>query len=77
VASQEVTEWNDLHMLVPVQVDPYILIDHLHKNASYEEIMDFIVAIDEIMADWDFTKLLIDYAETQQIKLEEEERGGW
>lgn len=77
MASQGIDNWNDLHMLVPVQLDPYILIDHLHKNATYEEIMEFVIAIDESMADWDFTKMIIDYAEQKQIELEAEEREGW
>lgn len=77
MANQGIDTWNDLHMLVPVQLDPYILIDHLHKNATYEEIMEFVIAIDESMADWDFTKMLIDYAEQKQIELEAEEREGW
>lgn len=69
-------EWNDLHMLVPVQVDPYMLIEHLRMNASYEEVFDFIVALDEAMADWDFTKLIIDYAKEQKkiLKAESNER---
>jgi hypothetical protein len=76
VESKEVSEWNDLHMLVPVQLDPYMLIEHLCKNATYEEIMDFIIAIDEAMVDWDFTKMIISYAKEQKrlMKAEMNER---
>lgn len=66
--------WNDLHMLVPVQVDPYMIVEHMRMNASYEEIFDLVVAIDEAMADWDFTKLIIEYAKEQKKLLKAEMR---
>lgn len=66
--------WNDLHMLVPVQIDPYMIVEHMRMNASYEEIFDLIVAIDEAMADWDFTKLIIEYAKEQKKLLKAEMR---
>lgn len=59
-------------MLLPVQLDPYMVVDHLQKNATYEEALDFIIAIDEIMADWDFTKMLIAYAKEQEEAYAEE-----
>lgn len=59
-------EWNDFHMLIPVQLDPWLLVDHLTKNATYDQIMEFIVAMDEAAADWEFTKMLIGYAKEQE-----------
>lgn len=63
---------SDLNMLVPVQVDPYLFVHHLQKNATYEEIREFIIAIDEIMEDWDFTLMLHAYFEDQYEKYMEE-----
>jgi len=69
-----VSEWNDLHMLVPVQIDPYMLVEHMRMNASYEEMFDLIVAIDEAVADWDFTQMLISYAKEQKRLMKAEMR---
>lgn len=62
----------DLQILLPVQLDPYLVVDHFHKNGTYEEVRDFIVALDETMGDWDFTMMLHEYFEKQyELYMEE------
>lgn len=67
-------EWNDREMLIAVPFDPYSVIDHLYRNATYDQIMEFIITIDETIGEWDFTQLIIDYAKGQKKILKAEKR---
>lgn len=62
------TDMADISLLVPVTVDPYMLIDHMIRSMTYEELIDFIVLLDESIEDWDFTIMLHEYACEQYDK---------
>lgn len=75
MALEEVTT-DAATMLIPVEISPYAFVEHLARNCTYEELLEVIIAIDEEMADWDFTRMIISYAKEQKrlLKAEEEDR---
>lgn len=58
----------DLNILVPVVIDPYLFVKQLRDNATYEEILDIIIALDESMEDWDFTLMVYNHFDDQYDK---------
>lgn len=71
MALEEVTE-DAATMLIPVEISPYTFVEHIVRNCTYEEIMDIIIAIDEEIMDWPFTKLVNKYFKSQ-MKIYKEE----
>jgi hypothetical protein len=63
---------NDINILVPVNVDPFLLIDHMCLSMTYEQLRDFVVILDERIADWDFTLMLEEYFSEQLEKYMED-----
>lgn len=66
------TDDTDINLLIPVTIDPYMLVEHMRDNMTYVEIYNFIVMLDERMADWDFTLMVEDYFSKQYEKYMEE-----
>lgn len=66
------TDDTDINLLIPVSIDPFLLVEHMRQNMTYEEIVSFIVSLDERMADWDFTLMLSDYFSEQYHKYMDE-----
>lgn len=67
------TDDTDINLLIPVTIDPFMLVEHMRDSMTYDEIVDFITMLDERMADWDFTLKLSDYFGEQYEKYMEEE----
>jgi hypothetical protein len=62
----------ELSMLVPVLIDPILFVQQLSFNATYEEILDILIALDEEMADSVFTEMVYDYfSKRHMLDLEE------
>ena len=66
------TDDTDINLLIPVTIDPYMLVEHMRDNMTYVEIYNFIVMLDERMDDWDFTLMVEDYFSKQYEKYMEE-----
>lgn len=66
------SSWDDDQMLIAVPFDVYAVIDHMYRNWTYEQVMEFIEAIDDCIADVDFTQLIIKYAKKQKKMLKAE-----
>jgi len=61
-------------MLIPIEIDPFTFAEHLIRNATYEEILEVIICLDEATADWDFTEMVADYFAGQMAEAREEGR---
>lgn len=65
---------SDLSMLIPIEIDPFTFAEHLVRNATYEEILDVIICLDEAMMDWDFTEMVANHFAQQMANAKEEGR---
>jgi hypothetical protein len=59
-------------MLVHVFIDPFLFVEQLRGQATYEDILEIIIAMDEEQADWAFTEMVYEHFRKQhELYLEE------